>query len=301
MSLELGIDLWIKRDDLTGFAGGGNKGRKLEYLIADAASQGVDRVVTCGSKQSNFVRQLGAAAAVHGIKCTAVVMTLPYDNDHGKPAGSPPATGGNVVLDGLFGVELVEIEDGDWLDLFAAADRVAEEFRATGQTVASIPVGGSSPLGAYSFTEAALEAGEGWDFIVTPTSSGSTHAGLAWAYHRTKTRLIGVACDPEEDLVDDLERLCRGVDELTGVHKALSGSDFQLRRDWVGAGYNIPSSDGTAATEFLARTEGILLDPVYSAKAFAGLVSMARGRELAGRVLFWHTGGLPTLLAGPRH
>lgn len=297
---ELGLDLWIKRDDLTGFAAGGNKGRKLEYLMAAALDAGAERLVTCGSRQSNFVRQLGAACAVYGLKCTAAVMILPYDQAEGKPAGPVPETGGNVTLDELFGVELREYPDGDWLDLFAFAEDIASDYEAQGEAVFRVPVGGSSPLGAYSFAQAAVEVGEGWDAVIVPTSSGSTHAGVAWAFHGSRTKVVGIACDPEDDLKDDLVRLAEGVDGLSQVPKAMTRGDFDVRKDWVGAGYNVPSPEGEAALLKLARTEGIVLDPVYSAKAFAGLLGLAARGELSGRVLFWHTGGLPTVLAGRR-
>ncbi|MBS1715354.1 MAG: pyridoxal-phosphate dependent enzyme [Armatimonadetes bacterium] len=297
---ELGLDLWIKRDDLTGFGAGGNKGRKLEYLIAAALDAGADRLVTCGSRQSNFVRQLGAACAVHGFACTAAVMTLPYDQAEGKPTGLIPESGGNVVLDELFGVELREYPDGDWLDLFSFAEEIAAEYEAKGEAVFRVPVGGSSPLGAYSFAQAAVEVGEGWDFVVVPTSSGSTHAGLAWAFHGSRTKVIGISCDPEDDLKDDLVRLATGIDGLSQVPKSMERDDFDIRKEWVGAGYNVPSPEGEAALLKMARSEGIVLDPVYSAKAFAGLLGLAARGDVHGRTLFWHTGGLPTVLAGRR-
>lgn len=300
LSEELGIDLWIKRDDLTGFAGGGNKGRKLEFILAQAVEVGTERLVTCGSRQSNFVRQLGAACARFNIECTAAVMDLPYDQAYGKPTGNPPGEGGNLTLDELFGVELRTYPDDDWLVLFQHAKNLAQEYRAKGEHVIEVPIGGSMPLGAYAFAQAAVEVGEGWDFVVCPTSSGSTHAGLAWAYHGTSTRVIGVSCDPEEDLADDLQRLTTGIDALSESSKGLTKKDFDFRRDWVGDGYNVPSPAGSEAIRLAARTEGLLFDPVYSGKAFAGLLELARNGTVSGRVLFWHTGGLPTLLASPR-
>lgn len=300
LSDRLGVDLWVKRDDLTGFAMGGNKGRKLEYLLAQALAQKVDCVVTCGSVHSNFVRQTGAACAVHGIECHAAVMHLPYDAPAGKPHGEYPSYGGNEVLDHLLGVHLHHFEDGTWEELFDHASSIAGKLRAEGKTVMEVPVGGSSPLGAYSFFLAGHELRDQlplFDWIVTPTSSGSTHAGLAYAFHGTHTRVIGVACDPEPAMGDDLERLCAGMDEITGLEKCLPSDSIDLRLGYVGPGYNVFAAAAQSAIELLARVEGVFLDPVYSAKAFSGLLDLVDKGELRGRGLFWHTGGLPTLLA----
>lgn len=297
LSQELGIDLWIKRDDLTGFALGGNKGRKLEYLMAEAVAQGADTVVTCGSTQSNFVRQLGAACAMLGMRCVAAVMELPYAALHGVPPSEHAGLGGNLILDQLVGVELHRFPNDDWEVLYAHAEELARRAEAAGHHVYRIPVGGSSGLGAYAFVRAAEEVGDGFDAIVTPCSSGSTHAGLNYAFHGTPTRVIGIACDPEPEIMEDLVRLADELDEITGEAKHLGESDYEFRLDWAGEAYGISSPEGEAAIRHLARTEGIFLDPVYSAKAFAGLMELARTGEISGRVLFWHTGGLPALFA----
>lgn len=296
MSELLGIDLWIKRDDLTGFALGGNKGRKLEYLMAEALASGADTVVTCGAAQSNFVRQLGAACAILGMRCVAAVMALPYAEIHGRPAFTGSDEGGNVVLDRILGVELHSYPDGDWEDLARHAEELALEQERLGRTVYRIPIGGSSALGAYAFVEAAKEA-PGFDVVVTASSSGSTQAGLAYGYHGLDTRVIGVACDPEPEIMEDLLRLVGGLDDLTGGRKAMGEADLELRLEWAGEAYGVPSPAGEEALTLLARTEGIFLDPVYSAKAFSGVIDMARSSELGGRVLFWHTGGTPALFA----
>lgn len=299
LSDRLGIDLWIKRDDLTGFAAGGNKGRKLEFLMAEALASGADVVVSCGSVQSNFVRQLGAACRVLGMDCAAAVMHLPYEPDCGKPSGIVLAGGGNEVLDRILGVEMRFVADGSWEDLFVSAEELAQEKEREGKRVYRIPIGGSSPLGAYSFYLAGLEAMEQGEFdvVVTPSSSGSTHAGLAYAFAGTPTRVVGISCDPEPENLEDLVRLTAGLDELTGLSRRMGREDFDLRFDYVGAGYGVPSEAGDAALEIMARTEGIFLDPVYSAKAFSGLLDLANRGELGARVLFWHTGGLPSLFA----
>ncbi len=298
LSDELGVDLWIKRDDLTGLALGGNKGRKLEYLIAEAVAAEAQVVVTCGAAQSNFVRQLGAACAMVGIRCAAVVMPLPYEPPAGKPEVPPLGRGGNLTLDALLGVELEVLPDGTWDELFEATHALAEKYRSQGLRVYEIPIGGSSPLGAYAFWEAAAEAdgqAGAFDAVVVPTSSGSTHAGVAYYHQGTATRVVGIACDPEPELVEELARLAAGVDELTGLGKGMKPADFELKMDWVGPGYGVPSTKGNRAIERLARSEGILLDPVYSGKTFSGLLDLVETRELGGRVLFWHTGGVPTL------
>ncbi len=294
LSADLGIDLWIKRDDLTGFAMGGNKGRKLEYLIHDALKSGADIVTTCGSTQSNFVRQLAAACAVAGIRCAAALMDGPYEPGYQEPHPKP-CRGGNLILDELFGLEIDHHPDGPWEELFARSTALAERHRRAGEQVYEIPIGGSSPLGAYGFVQAASEIPETFDFVVTATSSGSTHAGLAYGLAGAPTRVIGISCDPEPEIRDDLVRLSRGLDELLGSHRATA--DFDLRFDYVGPGYGWPSEAGEAAMTRMARQEGIVLDPVYSAKAFSGLIDLTKRGEISGRVLFWHTGGMPALFA----
>lgn len=296
LSAELNLDLWIKRDDLTGFAMGGNKGRKLEYLLADAVAQGAEVVVTCGAAQSNFVRQLGAACAVAGLRCVAAVMDLPFED---APAEGERLRGdaGNVVLDDLLGVELRHFPDADWETLYAHTERLALAEEASGRRVYRVPIGGSSPLGAYAFYQAASELPDDFDWIVTASSSGSTQTGLAYAFRGTRTNVLGVCADPEPEIAEDFAELGEGLAGLLGLDHRLEPSDFRLSFDFVGPGYGIPSAEGDAAIERLARAEGIFLDPVYSGKAFAALLALAERKAIAGKVLFWHTGGLPTLFA----
>jgi D-cysteine desulfhydrase/L-cysteate sulfo-lyase len=296
MSEILGIDLWIKRDDLTGFALGGNKGRKLEFLMAEAKRMGADTVVTCGAAQSNFVRQLGAACAMLGMRCVAAVMGLPYAEVHGVPAHQGSVKGGNVTLDQLLGVDLRFFPDGDWEELVREAEDLALEEEALARKVYRIPIGGSSAIGAYAFVEAALEV-PGFDVVVTPCSSGSTHAGLAYGFHKSATRVVGVSCDPEPEIMEDLVRLVRELDAVTGQGKGMTEADLDLRLDWAGEAYGVPSPAGQSALTLLAQTEGVFLDPVYTAKAFSGLIDLAQAKELRGKVLFWHTGGTPALFA----
>lgn len=303
MSERLGLDLWIKRDDLTGFALGGNKGRKLEFLMADILEQKADVVVACGAAQSNFIRQLGAACSMFGIRCAAAVMDLPYYQAAGPPA--KPGIGAhnaNIRIDELLGVEVHRCANGPWEALYAFQESIAAKFESESKRVYRMPIGGSSVQGAYSFVLAGRELDaqtEPFDVLVTSSSSGSTHSGLAWHYHGRGTRVIGISADPDPDdvLVSDMVELAEGIDALTGDRKGLQAADFDLRMDFVGEGYCVPSEEGEAAAVELARTEGVLLDPVYSAKAFAGLLAMAKSGQIGGRVLFWHTGGMPTLFA----
>ncbi|MHB8637136.1 MAG: D-cysteine desulfhydrase family protein [Fimbriimonadaceae bacterium] len=300
LSAELNVDLWIKRDDLTGFALGGNKGRKLEYLLADAIDFGAQTLVTCGATQSNFVRQLGAACAVAKLRCVAVVMSLPYDAAPAAGGGLADA-GGNVLLDELLGVERRILPDGTWDELYAEAELEAARLEAVGERVYRVPVGGSSPLGAYAFTKAAEEVDaqtDRFDWIVFASSSGSTQVGLTWHYRGVPTRVLGIACDPEPSIADDFVKLGEGLARMLGSKHTLARDAFELNFDYVGGGYGIPSDAGHAANVRLARTEGIFLDPIYTSKAFAGLLNLVGKGTLAGRILFWHTGGVPALFAG---
>lgn len=303
MSKELGLDLWIKRDDMTGFALGGNKGRKLEFLMADVLDQKAEVVVTCGAMQSNFVRQLGTACAMFGLKCAACVMDRPYYRGAGMP--KKPAVGpknGNVLIDQMLGVEILKHEDGDWETLYEFQDEIVKRFESQGKKTYKMPIGGSSKLGAYGFALAGKEVDgqqSGFDYLVTPSSSGSTHTGLTWHFKGSSTKVIGVSADPdpERELVEDMAELAQGVDELSGIEKKVTIDDFHFRTDWVGDGYGVPSEKGQAAIMKLATSEGVFLDPVYSGKAFAGLLDLAKNGEISGKVLFWHTGGTPALFA----
>jgi D-cysteine desulfhydrase family pyridoxal phosphate-dependent enzyme len=302
LSEELGLDLWIKRDDLTGFALGGNKGRKLEYLMAEALNQGAEVVVTCGSAQSNFIRQLAAACAVCGLGCVAAIMRMPYEFERPDPETGLTLSGGNLLLDHLLGADLRVYDDAEWETLYAHGENLALEYESQGKRVYRIPIGGSSPLGAYAFLQAGEEvkrqAGP-FDWIVFASSSGSTQTGLSHAFHGTQTRIQGIACDPEPAMTSDLAELSGKLDALTGRPISLKPEDFHFDLRWVGPGYGVPSDEGMDALRLMARREGIFLDPIYSAKAFVGLIGLANEGSVAGRVLFWHTGGTPALFALP--
>ncbi len=297
VSDDLGMDVWIKRDDLTGFGFGGNKGRKLEYLIPDVLARGADTVITCGSIQSNFIRQLGAACAMVGVRCVAVVMDKPYEYElpeaHGLRAES-----GNRLLGDILGIDWVVLPNGTWDTLFEELANRAAELRSEGKTVYEIPVGGSTALGAYGFLKAAEEIrADQFDAVIFASSSGSTHSGLLYGLQGTGTQVLGVACDPEPEIAEEFAALGKSLAALASLEVELDATDYSVDFRFVGAGYGIPSDAGQAALEYLAQREGIFLDPIYSAKAFAGLLAMARAGEISGKVCFWHTGGTPAIFA----
>jgi len=301
ISEHLGSDIWIKRDDLTGFALGGNKGRKLEYLMAEAVALGSTAVVSCGASQSNFVRQLGAAAQMCGMRCVVATMDAPYESIDRKVEGVF-AQGGNIDLDSLCGVERRRFEDGTWEALESAADGIQQELERAGEKVFRIPLGGSSASAVHAFVEAGREV-QGqidfeFDWIVTASSSGSTHIGLAHAFHGSKTQVLGISADPEPEIVDDLIALSKSYAVEAGV-LGLKRDEIKFSLDYVGDGYGVPSLAGEAAMRILMKAEGIALDPIYSAKAFSALLSLVSSNDLEGRILFWHTGGMPSLFARP--
>ncbi|MCE9557772.1 MAG: D-cysteine desulfhydrase family protein [Armatimonadetes bacterium] len=296
LSSDLGVELWIKRDDLTGFAAGGNKGRKLEYLLPEILASGCDTVVSSGANQSNFIRQLAAACRMVGLRFAAVTMPLPFE---------PPAPemingavqGGNLILDDLFGAEITQLKNGTWDELEAASNQLADKLEKEGCMVKLIPLGGSSVQGAFAFSEACKELGESFDHIVVPTSSGSTHAGIAHFFSGTPTKVTGFCADPEPGMTDVVASLCGDLDHLLGTTKHLKPRDIELDTSFSGPGYGVASEVGDRATQLLAHREGIVLDPVYTAKAFAGLLDGIKNGRFKGRILFWHTGGLPSLFA----
>jgi len=302
MSERLGVELWIKRDDLTGFAMGGNKARKLEYILPEILAARAEVVVCCGSTQSNFVRQLGAACAMHGVRCLAAVMDLPHPP--GRKPDAPPPSGdtGNALLDRMLGVELHVVPDGTWDELYEVARRLAQAERDAGRRVYELPVGGSSAVGAYGFVVAGKElltqSEQPFDYVVVPTSSGSSHVGLAYGLSDQPTRVVGISCDNEPDHKAELVEISHAVAELLGRSTPLGRDQLDLREGYAGPGYGVPSEAGERAAVQLARTEGIFLDPIYTAKAFAGLLDLAARGALSGRVLFWHTGGMPSVFAG---
>lgn len=300
-SKELGLDLWIKRDDLTGFVMGGNKARKLEYLIQQALDLRVEVVVSCGAAHSNFLRQLAAAAEMAGLEFRAAVMECPYDSGAGPPTSQGLAPGfGNQQICSIIGGKFVFFPDGDWETLFAHGYALEDQAIAEGKRALWIPVGGSSKLGVFALWKAAQELTERFDRIVFASSSGSTHVGLGSFFKSSGTEIYGVACDPEPEIAKDFAELSKETHEEFPLIHELKPEELKLDFGFVGEGYGIPSQAGNEAIRWLAQREGILLDPVYTGKAFAALLHHAP-RWRGERLLFWHTGGIPSLFALDRH
>jgi D-cysteine desulfhydrase family pyridoxal phosphate-dependent enzyme len=289
-----GPRLLVKRDDAIGFAFGGNKVRKMALVAADAERQGADTLITSGGVQSNHCRVTAAAAARLGRRCVLVVNGV-------KPA----APTGNALLDGLLGAEVRHVATRD--ERAAAVERAAEDERRAGRRPYVIPIGASTPLGAAAYVLAVrelLEQIDPPDVILHSSSSGGTQAGLAagCALAGVKTRVIGVSADETAaGLARDVRGIIEGLQDLLEAGRRLPLGDVRVEVDdrFVGEGYGIGTDESREAIALTARTEAIFLDPTYTAKAMAGLISAVRRHAFsaADTVLFWHTGGQVALFA----
>jgi L-cysteate sulfo-lyase len=292
-----GPELWIKRDDQTGLATGGNKARKLEYLVADALAQGADTLITAGAAQSNHARQTAAAAAKSGLACR-LVLRSPASIE--RQAVDPLQVQGNLLLDQLLGAEVVWAGDRPLAEAMA---QVAEELRTAGRHPYVVPYGGSNPIGACGYVKAmeelmaqCTERDLRFDHVVLASSSGGTQAGLAVGARALEYvgRILGISVDPP---ADELRRRLADLASATADHLGLaltfSPEDFAVNDDYLGGGYGVVGELERAAIRTLARSEGVLLDPVYTGRAFGGLLDLiSQGAFRADeRVLFWHTGG----------
>jgi len=292
LSRELGgPELWIKRDDLTGLAFGGNKTRKLEYLVADALDQGARTLITRGARQSNHCRQTAAAAAKFGLGCILVLT--------GEAA---PEAGGNLLIDRLMGAELVWSGAGDPQQVL---EQTFQQATDAGRKPALIPYGGSNAVGAsaYAFAIRELAAqGEPFDRIVFASSSGGTQTGMlaGVAMQALETRVTGISVDLHAaDLRARIAPLLAEVARTIGLTPAPDPARIEVIDAYLGGGYGVIGEAEREAIEHFARLEGVLLDPVYTGRAAAGLIDMIRKGEIehGERVLFWHTGGTPALFA----
>lgn len=281
--------VFIKRDDAIAFGFGGNKVRKIEVVAARASAEGADVLITTGGVQSNHCRVTAAAAARLGMKCVIVANGAP-----------PERLSANALLDALFGAEIRYVPSREARS--PAMDDVAAECRAHGLRPFVIPLGASTPLGALGFVRAIGELVKqvpaAPDFIFHSTSSGGTQAGLVagCAIHGLRTRVIGISADePVAGLQSTVGAIVAGIGDLLGMDadRLPSASEIEADDRFVGSGYGVPSEASREAQSLLARTEAIIVDHTYTAKALAGTIAWLREDKVApdATVLFWHTGG----------
>jgi D-cysteine desulfhydrase len=296
-----GPHIFIKRDDLLGLTAGGNKTRKLEFLVADALRQGADTLITVGAVQSNHCRLTLSAAIKEGMRCRLVLeQRVPdsYDYD----------ASGNNLLFRLLGVEKTTVVDLG-TDLAAVMQEEVDELAENGRKGYVIPGGGSNPIGALGYVSCAqeilaqaFEKGIQFDHLVTASGSGGTHAGILVGMRATASSIpvTGISVrrpvSEQEGLIGGLAADTR---EFLGLPSELAEGELKIFDDYVGPGYSIPTEEMAEAVRIFARTEGILLDPVYTGKAAAGLLDLIhKGHFKRGeKVLFLHTGGSPGLYA----
>ena len=296
-----GPGIYVKRDDCTGLGSGGNKTRKLEFLMAEALQGGATVVITQGAVQSNHARQTAAAAARLGVKCELVFEK--------RVAGASDAylNSGNVLLDRLFGARIREVAKGS--DMSEELEAVAAELREGGETPYIIPGGGSNPVGALGYVDCAFElanqanrSGLIIDHIVHATGSAGTQAGLAVglkAIH-AEIPLLGIGVNAGKETQEQrVFELAMNTAEFVGAPGVVRREDIVCNCDYVGEGYGVPTKGMNAAVLLLARLEGLLFDPVYSGKALAGMIDLVqKGFFKSGdNIVFIHTGGSAGLFA----
>lgn len=298
-----GPRLWVKRDDCTGLSSGGNKTRKLEFLMADAQTNGADTIITQGATQSNHARQTAAAAAKLGMGCHILLEDRTGSNDENY------IMSGNVLLDRLHGATVSK--RGGGTDMNAEMEVLADTLRGEGKQPYIIPGGGSNPIGALGYVNCARElveqaSGMGLhiDALVHATGSSGTQAGLVagLAAIQSDIHLLGIGVrapqEKQESMVYDLAQ--RTLAHL-GLSAQITPADVRANCEYVGAGYGVPTAGMVAAIKLLAKTEGLLFDPVYSGKGLDGLIDLTRKGYFDGmnNVVFLHTGGSAALFGYP--
>jgi len=287
-----GPRIFVKRDDQTGLAFGGNKTRKLEFLVAEAKDQGADTLISAGAIQSNHCRQTAAAAAKFGFKCILVLT-----------GQAPEQASANFLLDGLFGAQIVTVADRK--DRDRILQETFDKARADGNRPYLVPYGGSSPTGALGYTfavEEFMKQKVDADWMVFGTSSGGTHAGLVLGQRvfGFKGKVLGISIDESEDwLKGHVSALASSASEKLGKRIEFTQADVLANADYCRAGYGVLTEAEREAVRLFATYEGLLLDPVYTGRAAAGLIDLIRKGFFKKNetILFWHTGGQPALFA----
>jgi len=296
-----GPRLWLKRDDQLGLAGGGNKTRKLEFLVADAIEHGADTLITTGAVQSNHCRLTLAAAVEEGLACRLVL-------EERVPGSYDPEASGNNFLFRLLDAEKIAVVEAG-TDLAQALEAEADEVRAAGRVPYIIPGGGSNPLGALGYVACAQELlGQAFDLdlvidhLVLGSGSGGTHAGIVAGLTGASAGVdvIGISVRaPKEAQEAKILDLARRTASFAGSHHAIGPEEVTVLDDYVGPGYSLPTDSMIEAVKLFARLEGVLLDPVYTGKAAAGLIDQVRrgAFDEHANVVFLHTGGATALYA----
>ena len=295
----VGPDIWIKRDDLLGLFPGGNKTRKLEFLAADALAQGCDTLVTCGAPQSNHCRITLSAAVKEGLKCRFVI-------EERVPGSYKKEASGNNFMFELMGVEAITVVPGG-TNMGEAMSRVAQDVASLGRKAYVIPGGGSNALGGLGYVACVQEMQVQWldmglalDAVVVGSGSSGTHGGMVAGFLGNNIKIprigVGVRRAPaaqEPLVVKEAQAVC----DLLGLGIKVPSSAVKSFGGYWQPKYSVPNSKMVEAVQMLARTEGILLDPVYTGKIMAGLIGLARQGHFKpnAKVLFIHTGGLPSL------
>ena len=297
-----GVRLYVKRDDTMGLGGGGNKLRKLEFLLGEAKQANADTVIAVGGRQSNHARLTAAAAARHGFHCElALTQVVPrMDADYQES--------GNILLDTLFGARVHDLPGS--ANAIEFAEERAAALRAKGRTAYVMTSGGSSPTGCLGYAVCAQEIAEqagslgiAFDEVVVPNGSSGTHAGLAAGFvalggSATKVRSFSVLASEEDSRVATLVK-ARETLALLGGEETIKAADIRVDGSERGSAYGAPTASMVNAVQLMARREGLLLDPVYSGKAFAGLLAAVRNGDYreGAKILFVMTGGAPGLFA----
>lgn len=294
-----GPQIYVKRDDCTGLGTGGNKTRKLEFLVADAIEKKADVIITQGAVQSNHARQTAAAACKVGMACELIFEKRVEDADDAYK------TSGNVLLDRIFGANIREVPKGT--DMDAAMRALADELRAEGKTPYIVPGGGSNTIGALGYVDCALEfmsqANRGGiviDHVVHATGSAGTQAGLVVGLKMTHSGipLLGIGVNAPKDVQEEkVWKLAQETADYVGAPGCVQREDIVANCDYVGDGYGIPTTAMNDAVMLLARLEGLLFDPVYSGKGLAGMIDLVQKGHFGdtGNIVFVHTGGVAGL------
>jgi D-cysteine desulfhydrase len=300
-ALGQGVNLFVKRDDLLPGASGGNKTRKLEFCLADALQQGADTIITCGAVQSNHCRLTASWSAKEGLDCHLVL------EERVKGSYKPEASGNNFLFE-LLGVKSIRVAAGG-SDMLAEMEKTAEELRRTGKKPYIIPGGASNAIGALGYAACAEETMNQLnsmrlkiDHIVVPSGSAGTHAGMLVGMLGVNGNIpiSGMNVSRPKDVQEGIVHgLAQKTAELLGVRGGVAREDVVCYADYVGPGYSLPTEAMVEAVKLFSLKEAILLDPVYSGKAAAGLIDLVRKGVFApgANVLFLHTGGSPALYA----